>query len=174
MAEIALALAVVACSKSDESAAPTGATGATPRSSGPPVAMAQADSAAPESARTWSGHYTAAAGPFYVPDGGEWAGVRFRGEDASVGLGEGTLRVTVDSSGHVTGTLDGALGALGMNGELAADAFSAVIVTTDRAHGFTGTAVGTVEGNHIAGTMRLSLPTGNVIRAASFTLDRAH
>jgi hypothetical protein len=108
-----------------------------------------------------------------VPDGGEWSGVKFRGEDASVGLGDGALGATIDPEGHVIGTLDGPLGPGRLTGEVGkTKAFSAWIVPTTPGQGFTGTAVGSEEGDRISGTMKLSLSTGNVIREAAFTLDR--
>jgi hypothetical protein len=126
----------------------------------------------PATIDAWSGHYAAAPGSFSVPDGGEWAGVRFRGEDAGDGLGEGTLSVSVDPAGRVTGTLEGPLGPARLTGELLANAFSAAVSPSDPGHGFAGTAVGTLAGDRIAGTIRLSMPTGNVLRAASFALER--
>ena len=66
-------------------------------------AAARASTQRPSAGGTWSGHYTASPGSFYMPDGGEWANLRFRGEDASVGLGEGTLEVAVDPLGTRAG-----------------------------------------------------------------------
>ena len=136
------------------------------------MARTAPSSAAPAAPETWSGRYLAKPGDLYVPEGGEWAGVKFRGEDASVGLGEGGLVFSVDRDGKLSGTLDGSLGELRVTGQLAAKAFSAALVSSDPAHGFTGTATGTEEGGRITGVMRLSLPTGNVLREASFTLER--
>jgi hypothetical protein len=162
-------LLLAACSKTGDGA-PAPAASAQPAASvSAPVASAAPAVPTPVS---WTGHYSATPGPFYVPDGGEWAGVHFRGEDASVGLGEGTLSATVDPGGRVTGTLEGPLGPLLVTGLVAGKAFSAELTPKEPATGFTGAATGAIEGDKITGTMRLSLPTGNVIRMASFTLDR--
>jgi hypothetical protein len=112
------------------------------------------------------------AGSLYIPDGGEWSGLRFRGEDASVGLGEGTFRLTVGPAGRAEGTIDGALGALRVEGVLEEGALEASLVPPRPAADFAGTAVGRAEGGRIQGTMRLSLPRGNVVREATFTLSR--
>ena len=169
-----LGLAIAGCSKTDRGQASSDTQDA---GHAPVVASAtSSSSAAPAVAPArgaWSGRYDAAPGTFSVPDGGEWAGVRFRGEDAQAGLGDGTLAVSVSSEGRVEGKLEGPLGPLRVTGELLEKSFSAALVSADPAHGFSGTAVGTRAGERITGTMRLSLPTGNVLREATFTLEGA-
>ncbi len=136
----AFVLLLAGCSKANDSPAPPDApSGARSATSAAPTASPSAASAvksgAMDAAATdgrWSGHYAAMPGTFSVPDGGEWAGVRFRGEDASVGLGDGTLSVTVDPAGRAQGTLDGPLGPLRVTGELGADGFSAALVARTR------------------------------------------
>jgi hypothetical protein len=165
---LALGLLAAGCSKSNDPPPPAPAVLATEATS----ASAASSSVAPNAAETWSGRYSASPGALYVPDGAEWAGVKFRGEDASVGLGEGTIVVKIDRDGKVSGALEGPLGPLRIAGQLAAKEFSAALVSGDPARGFAGTAVGAEDGDRIAGTMRLSLPTGNVLREASFALER--
>jgi hypothetical protein len=158
-------LMVLGCSRGTEGApAPVASA-----SSAPVASASAAPSAKPASdgSGAWTGTYAATTGSLFVPD---WTGVKFRGEDASVGLGEGAMNVTLDASGRATGTLDGALGAITIDGVLREAAFSATLVAVDRAKGFSGTAIGTRDGDAITGTMRLSLPTGNVIREATFKL----
>ena len=169
-ASLLLACAV-GCSKANESpAAPPAAASAPPAAIARPTPSAAATGAATSGA--WAGHYSSVPGTFSVPDGGEWAGVKFRGEDASVGLGDGTMGMSVDPAGHLQGTLEGPLGPLRFTGELDADAFSAALISSDPAQGFAGTAVGALASGRVTGTMRLSLPTGNVLREASFMLER--
>ena len=166
----AIGLAVWGCSKASDAPAPDGPKTRIPTPSAiAPLADAASTPAAPG---TWTGHYAASPGSFSVPDGGEWAGVKFRGDVTGDALGEGTLRVSVDSTGRVSGTLEGPLGALRVTGELVEGAFSAALVPSDPGHGFSGVAVGSAATGVITGTMRLSLPTGNVLREASFTLER--
>jgi len=163
-------VALAACSRGEAPTANANATpSATPTPNATPSANANASASATPSApapSTWSGHYTASVGTLASPDR------YFTGEDASVGLGDGALTVTLDDHGRATGTLDGPLGTSKLDGALRANDFGAALVPDDLAHGFTGTAVGTRDGDHIAGTMRLALPLGNVVRQASFTLDR--
>jgi hypothetical protein len=167
-----LLASALGCSKADPSPASPQAVDSAPTAAIARTTPSAATGADAGGGGAWAGHYTAGPGTFFVPDGGEWAGVRFRGEDASVGLGDGAMGVLVDPAGHVQGTLEGPLGALRVTGALDADAFSAALVSSDPAQGFAGTAVGTVAGGRITGTMRLALPTGNVLREASFTLER--
>ena len=174
---LAIGLLAVGCSKSNESSSlsPAEASVENAAASARPAPSSATSTRAPTpEVQGWSGRYSASPGGFYVPDGGEWAGVKFRGEDASVGLGEGAMTVSITREGRVAGTVDGPLGPLRVTGELASKAFSAALVSSEPAGGFSGTAVGLEEGDRIAGTMRLSLPTGNVLREASFTLERSH
>ncbi len=169
-------VAGTACSKGgDPPSASLESPGANPRASDAGASASPSAAAPALPAKVgWTGHYESEPGTISVPDGGEWAGVKFRGDDAGVGLGDGALSVTVDSSGRVSGALEGPLGPLRVTGELAENAFGAALVSSDPAHGFAGTAVGTRGGDRITGTMHLSLPTGNVVRQASFSLEMKH
>jgi hypothetical protein len=159
-------LASVGCSRGEQaSVAPAASASAAPAAS--VVAAAKPAASAAPLAGAWAGTYTAAAGSLTIPD---WTGVKFRGEDASVGLGDGAMSVTLDDHGRASGTLDGALGPATVDGALMGSAFSATLVPGDPRTGFSGTAVGAREGDAITGTMRLSLATGNVVREASFKL----
>lgn len=146
---------------------------ATPSPSAIPAASAApAPSAPPAGPVTWTGTYTATAGTLFVPDGGEWSGVKFRGDDASTGLGAGTLTVTIDGTGRVDGTTEGALGAGTVSGLFKEDTLTARIAPKDPNVGFTGTAVGKREGDAIKGQMRLSQSNASVIREATFSLAK--
>src|ERR1700733_6380035 len=91
-------LALAGCSKANDSPAAAEQPDAKPTASA--VAAPSPAPSAPVSGGSWSGHYAAGPGSFSVPDGGEWAGVRFRGEDADTDRGGGTLTVSVDPAGH--------------------------------------------------------------------------
>lgn len=130
---------------------------------------------------TWAGHYTAAPGSLYVPEGPEWQGVRFRGEDASVGIGDGEMTVAIDPTGRASGSVEGPIGPMHVDGVMTTDgadastpAFEASLLPGDGGASFSGTAIGERTGDRLAGTIRVSLPTANVIREARFTLDRKH
>ncbi len=145
---------------------------------GTPVASATGatEAGTPAGLISYAGTYTSKPGSLSVPDGGEWAGVTFRGGDASVGLGDGTLVMAIDAkTGRAEGTSEGSMGALVLSGILRDGILSFTLVPKDRAEGLTGSAMGKLasatEGT-FEGTMNLSLATANVLRAASFTLAR--
>jgi hypothetical protein len=123
---------------------------------------------------TWTGAYDSEVGSFYVVDGGEWAGVNWRGDDASVGLGNGSMSLSLDrSTGEVRGTGDGPIGNVIFTGALVRDAILLTVSRKDPLdRGLTGTAVATVSGNRIAGTMRLAVADARVIRQGTLTLSR--
>ena len=169
-------LAVAGCSKAPSSnpgePAPSASASTSGSASTSAAGSASAAKPAVQAPTTWAGTYEAVAGTLFVPDGGEWSGVKFRGEDASVGLGAGTLSVTVDPSGRAEGTGEGALGALTVSGLVDGDTFSARLAPTDPNAGFTGVAMGKRDGAGFKGTMHLSYTTANIIREASFTLAK--
>jgi hypothetical protein len=121
---------------------------------------------------TWTGTYVSEAGSFYVVDGGEWAGVRWRGDDASVGLGEGVISLTIQGS-RVTGSGSGPIGDVVWIGAIEDESLTASVQRKDPLdRGFTGTAVGKVSRDHIVGTVRLSLADARVIRDVQYSLSR--
>jgi hypothetical protein len=175
LSTVGIVMVLAGCTKGSDAGATHDDAGHPPSSSSAASLAAPRDAgAAPTKGvdQKWTGKYTASAGSFSVPDGGEWAGVKFRGEDAGVGLGEGALSLSVDDSGHVRGDVEGPLGPLRLAGTLADGAFGAALVSGKPGEGFSGTAVGTESAERITGTMRLSLPTGNVLREASFSLEK--
>jgi hypothetical protein len=132
----------------------------------------ESGAAAIASRDTWEGTYVSEAGSLYVVDGGEWAGVRWRGDDASVGLGEGVISLTIQGA-RVTGTGSGPIGDVVWLGAVDDERLTASVQRKDPLdRGFTGTAVGKVSRDHIVGTMRLSLADARVIRDVKYSLSR--
>jgi hypothetical protein len=166
----------VGCSKpsSDSAAASPSASAsssAPAASSGAPSASASA--AAASAPVAWTGTYTSTPGSLYVYDGGEWKGVHFRGDDASDGLGAGSLSFTIDpKTSQVHGVGAGPFGDIVIAGAVTGDEVSFSILrkdTTDR--GLTGTGVGKLSHDSLTGTMRLSRGDAHVIREAKFDLS---
>jgi hypothetical protein len=141
----------------------------------PPSAAPSASAAANDQPTSWSGKYQSAPGSLYVFDGGEWKGVHFRGDDASTGLGEGTLSFTVDpKTGVVRGKTDGAIGDAVVTGAVTGSELSFTVMRHEaRDHGLTGTGVGTITASAVTGTMRLSQGDAHVIRVAKFELAKS-
>ena len=179
-------IAAVACDKPAPRASPSdagaaansSATGASTASASASTS-ASAASANAASTGTWTGTYKSVAGSLYyptdAPNGKEWKDFKWQGDDAGAGLGEGAMTLTIDPGGHVSGTTEGPLGAATLNGVIEHEQISAKVDRKDLDRGLTGTATGKVtgdKGDKIEGTMRLSLPEANVLRAVTFSLEK--
>lgn len=177
---VALLLAgALGCGKSGASGAPQGgpssaattstaaATGAA--SAATPVGSARGAGAA-RGASGWSGSYKAAAGSLYIP--ADWKNVRWTGADSGAGIGEGAIALQVDAtSGRVGGTVDGPLGPAVVDGFASEGKLTAALVRKDpQDRGYTGTLIGSIEGERLAGTMSVSTGEASSIRTADFTL----
>jgi hypothetical protein len=172
-----LLLTLLACEKSPASTSTAPATSAstsTSTSTSNSTSPSTSASPATEAPQTFTGTYTAKEGTLFVPDGGEWSGVKWRGDDAGIGLGDGTLLLKIEpKTGRAEGTADGALGGLVLSGSQDQGILGFTLAPKDVAdRGFSGTAQGKVAGEAIEGTMNLSLAGGNVIRTATFTLKK--
>ena len=152
-------------------------------SSGPVEAVVDADvatssvdasAAAATAVVTWRGDYSATAGSLSVPDGGEWAGTKWRGDDAGDGIGDGAIVITI-SNGIVSGTIDGPLGPSIIDGTAQGDHFSGRIDRKDpKDGGLVGVLDGTIAGAAASGDMRLSsLVNAHILRRATFQLKQS-
>ena len=166
-------LALAGYSRSTPSTTATTSSASIPLATPNPSSSASA-SAATAGPVTYTGHYTSKEGSLFVPDGAEWSGVKWRGDDASIGMGDGTLTFTVDpKTGRLDGTGDGAIGPVVVTGMLSDARVSFTLARKDISdEGFTGSAIGRVTDGKILGTMNLSLASASVIREASFSLTR--
>jgi hypothetical protein len=114
------------------------------------------------------GTYKTAAGALAVSSA--WSKTKYGLPESSAGIGEGSVALQIDASGHVTGTLDGALGAALLDGTLAGDAITAAIRRKDPTdRGFAGTMVGTVSADKASGTMNLASAEGGLVRTGTFS-----
>lgn len=165
---IVLALvALSACDKKNPDATTASASAATAMAS----ASASASAAPVGGPRTFKGTYTAARASFYVPDGAPYDGVKFRGDDAGDALGDGTLSITIDESGIVSGEGAGPLGAITIAGiERDGDVTFTVARKDPSDLGGTGTGIGTLSAKSLDGTMRVSAYRAQIIREATFKL----
>ena len=165
---------LVACSKPSPEGAPPAASSVAPLAS---ASAAPAASAAPSAgaavAPSWHGTYKSAASTLTVPP--EFKKTHWSDTQSTAGLGEGPLTLAVDgATGRVTGSVEGPLGPATVDGVVADGKLSATVRRKDPAdHGFAGTMLGTIAGDHAEGTMDLSLGTGGVLRTATFVLAPA-
>jgi hypothetical protein len=171
IAAVTCVLLTVACKKGDEGTAPTGSASVAATAS--VSASASASVAEPGAPRSFTGTYTAARAGFYVPDGGEYAGVKFRGDDAGDALGDGNLTITIDKDGIVTGEGDGPLGAFTIAGiERDGDLTFSLRRKDANDLGPTGTGIATLTDGALDGTLRVSAYRAQVIREVTFKLKK--
>ena len=171
-------LAVVGCNGKSSGDAPAAsspaASVAVASASATPSAAPSASAASNAAGSTWSGTYKSTGASLYVPTQKPFDVVKWRGDDAGGGLGDGSLDLTVDATGQVSGTGAGALGAVLVSGMYADGELTASLARKDPTDGgFTGTAVGKLAGDKIEGTIHLSLPNATSLRTATFTLSKA-
>jgi streptogramin lyase len=174
MRRIAFASLLVACSRASSPAA----TDASPTASASALGSATvaAEAGSPNKGPShFEGTYASKPGSLYVPEGAEYKGAQWRGDDAGDGVGSGTLVFTVDpATGRIEGKGEGSLGQVVLAGVLAND--GVVSFAIGRASpldgGFTGAAIGKLSGDKIEGTMRLSRALADAIREATFTMTR--
>lgn len=160
-----LCMSLAACDKNkDVLPSPSAAV-----SAGAPVPIVDSGPAKNE----WVGTYDAQPGTLTVPDGAEWKGVKFRGDDAGEALGRGTLKITIDPDGQARGEGDGPFGAFLVAGTLSDDVLAFSVRRKDPSDmGLTGTGRGSIANAKLEGTIHASKATGNVIREATFSLHR--
>jgi hypothetical protein len=148
------------------------ATNATVMASGTAAASATASAgavtAAPGAASGWDATYKSAAGELYVPAEKDWKGFRFRGEESAVGIGDGTIKLSVDAQGKVTGQGEGTLGKFTVNGSMRDNNITATLTPSDGAS-FYGTMQATRNGNELSGTMKLSNDKATLVRQAAIS-----
>jgi hypothetical protein len=119
---------------------------------------------------SWHGSYSSQPGRLYVP--ADWKNVRWDVADSASGLGEGTMRLTLDPAGRIQGVVEGPLGPAVVAG-FAADGRLTASVRREHPEdrGFAGVLLGSVGGGHLEGTMRVSPALGEAVRVATFVLS---
>lgn len=166
---VALVCVLAGCSKPETGAAPVASVSV----AAPVVAPSASGSGTGTgtAVASWTGKYASTPGTLFVPDGGEWSYVKWRGDESKDGLGEGTLALEITGT-QVTGTLDGPLGPATVRGIVDGTQVTGWIERkTASDMGFSGTLIGTL-GATLEGTMRLSVHDAHIIREAKFSLAR--
>jgi hypothetical protein len=166
---------VVACSRAQPNSS------VRPAEAGEPAVVGSVAVAVPDGGSRrqglsrWTGTYDSKAGSIHVPDGGEWAGFKWRGDDAGDGIGEGSLSLTLDpGSGTVTGAADGVIGPVLLSGTVEEGRVTASVRRKEPSdRGLTGTLVAAQTGDRMEGTMRLSFGDAHLLREVSFRLAEA-
>jgi hypothetical protein len=161
-----------ACSKPSQESAPASADGALGAPS--PATSASAGPAAPTKAASarWAGQYTSSATTLYIPP--DWKGVRWSVADSPAGLGDGAMALAIDpDTGRVSGSVDGPLGPATLDGFAGDGGVAGTLARKDPSdRGFTGTLVGSLDGDKLTGTMQMSAADANAVRKATFALSQ--
>jgi hypothetical protein len=174
-AYLVLATLLLGCTKATPDATGNAASAsAAPSSSSPAIASAAASSsAAPALAfpRSWKGTYKTAAATLAVPSA--WSKTHWSSSDATEGVGEGTMTLVIDAATRrISGSVDGAMGAALLDGQLGDGRLSAAIVRKDPTDkGLVGTLQATIAADKVTGTMSLSTGNGGTVRTGTFTLE---
>ncbi len=137
----------------------------------PAVKVDAALAAAParEASQTWHGSYQSQAGTLYIPD--DWKGVHWKVAESASGLGEGLIRLSLDSEGRVRGAVEGPLGPAVLAGFAAGGALTASVRPEPSADsGFAGTLTGRIVDGRVDGTIHLSSAIVDAVRVATFVL----
>lgn len=179
-------LTTVACNRSPSSdnasstAAPATSATAAPAASASARAPDKAgkrdnhdthDKAGPAGA--YQGAYTLKHATVHVPDGKEWDGVKWRGDDAGVAIGDGAISLTIAADGRVHGSVEGPAGQAAILGRAIDGALSATVTSAPTTEeDFDGTLVGKLVGDKINGTLRLSSWNASLIREATFSATK--
>jgi hypothetical protein len=143
---------------------------ATATSSGTAAASASGAPGSTATAGAWKGTYKSAAATLTVPP--IWQKVPWQDTKSTAGLGEGTMSLTVDASGRVSGLLEGPLGPAVIEGASSDGKIAASIRRKDpKDRGFTGTLLAAAAGDKVEGTMNVSLGEAAALRTATFTLS---
>jgi hypothetical protein len=167
---MAAAIAVAACSKSEEAKkAPPAPASATPSAS------ALAPDAGPGAETpTFSGTYSLAPAKMYIPESKDWVRVKQATDDPAKLVGDGALSLSVDATGRVSGEIEGGPAAPAVIDGTAIDSeIRAVVRRKDPADGgLTGTFAGTRTAESVTGTLSLAEGNAAIVRAGTFTLKK--
>ena len=149
---------------SHATAAPSASSGATNRADASPAPSAAG-------AGTYAGTYVSQQSTLTVPEGTEWKGVKFRGEESPLGLGEGAMELVIDASGRAHGSVMGQLGPALVTGMFSGGVVSGTVYRKDPSdHGFTGSFYAKLSGDTFAGELKVSSGNGAILRDAKITL----
>lgn len=119
----------------------------------------------------FKGSYDAKASELHLPDTPAMKKVKWRGDEATDGLGAGELSLTIEPDGRVHGESTGALGAMLIEGHTEGDKLGASLLRkTPTDLGFTGTLEATTKDGTLEGVLHVSGYNAGVLREASFKL----
>jgi hypothetical protein len=180
---VAMLLLLTACPKSRGKGGPdaSASASASARSSAgiaaQPASAAAPASAAPSppgAASTYAGTYTLAPATYHIAEGKDYAHVKQAKDEPSKLVGNGSLKLSVDPQGRVTGEIDSGpaspavIDGTLINGEIRGN----VRRKTPSDDGLTGTIVAKVDGTNVSGKLVLAEANAAIVRDGPVTLTR--
>jgi hypothetical protein len=181
----AAAFTLVACSKSENNAAPTpSASAPAPSASAPaPSASAPAPSAktatsaatpATGTAAAYAGTYSLTSAKYYIADTKDFASVKQVKDDPSKFVGDGAVTLAVSPDGKVTGTIDsGPASPALIDGSVIGTEIRGKVRRKDvNDDGLTGVFSATIAGDTATGTLSLAESNASLVRDGKLTMKR--
>jgi hypothetical protein len=164
---LAATLLTCSCSKGSPGEASPGAPAPSSIASATAPAKAPSPPADAPGPSGWKGSYKSVAGTIALPKDVKW-----KVPDVAVGLGDGTIALTVDrATWRVQGKVEGVLGPAIVDGLAQDGKMTATVSREDPTdHGFTGTLSGDIADAATSGTMNLALADVSAVRNATFEL----
>ncbi|HVJ91540.1 MAG TPA: hypothetical protein VM580_17175 [Labilithrix sp.] len=172
-------LALQGCPKSEETTKPAPSASA-PADAAPESARegdaGHASTSAPSSgtAASFAGSYSVAPATLYIPATKDYEKVKQRADDPTKHVGEGTLSLSVDADGRVSGTIEtGPAGPAVIDGQRLDDEIRGNVRRQDPGdNGLTGTLVGKVSGDSVEGKVSLAEANAAIVREGKFSLKK--
>lgn len=127
------------------------------------------------SASAFAGTYNLAPAPLFIHESKDYANVKQAKDDPSKNVGEGTMVLSIDGSGKVTGTVDtGPASPAVIDGTVleGGEVRGVVRRKTPADDGLTGTFIGKVAGDAITGKLSLAEANAAILRAGDATLKK--
>lgn len=125
-------------------------------------------------AASYEGSYSLASAKMYIPDTKDYARVKQAPDDPTKHVGEGTLTLSVDAEGVVSGTIDsGPAAPAVVEGRVIDGELRGNVRRTDPADsGLTGTLVATQTGGTVEGKISLAESSAAVVREGKLSLKK--
>ena len=177
---ICLAL-IAACGKKDDSkggapsATPTAISSTVSSVTTPSPSASVAGGAPKNEAATYAGKYTTTAGTLHIPsDNKDYKGVKQAPDDGSKHVGEGSMTVSVDGAGRVSGAIEaGPASPAVIDGVLSDGEIRANVRRKDPTdNGLTGTLQAKLAGANVEGVMKLAESNAAIVREAKVSLTK--
>jgi hypothetical protein len=157
------------------SAATSVATPASAQVEAAASASASASAATPSTkAVSYGGEYTLTPADYYIPNAKDYASVKQAKDDPSKHVGRGTITLSVDDAGRVTGTVDSGPAAPAIiDGSVVDGEIRGNVRRKDPADdGLTGTLVAKIIGDTGEGTLSLAEAHAAVVRKGKLSLEK--